>query len=187
MGGQFNLNQPRVALSDGDDLCRWEVVEIPSHPEQRLNFAEISLVVDGQNVTAHVRSRIEAVFVSESSDGGHTWSDLAESNLPMSSSKTCAGRLSTGQRYLALNLRAPEMGRRDVLAVAVSSPDEPLLRRLVLLRRGRSPAVPDGSRYQSSQWSYPSVQEYDGNVYITYSVTKRDCCMSVLPLSEFLA
>ena len=185
MGGQFNLNQPRVALSDGDDLTRWQVVEIPSSAEQQLNFAETSLVVDGENVTAHVRSRIEAVFVSQSRDGGRSWPHLAKANLPMSSSKTCAGRFSTGQRYLALNLHTTEMGRRDLLAVAVSAPDDPLLRKLVLLRRGPSPAAPGGSRYQSSQWSYPSVEEYDGNVHVTYSVTKRDCWLSVLPLGEF--
>lgn len=186
MGGQFSLNRPRVALSDGDDLCRWEVVEIPSSAEQALNFAETSLVVEEETVTAHVRSRIEAVFVSESRDGGRSWERLARSNLPMSSSKTCAGHLSTGQRYLALNLYAPDMGRRDVLAIAVSAPGDALLRKLVLVRRGPSPVAGAGSRYQSPQWSYPSVQEHDGSVHVTYSVTKQHCCLSILPLEEFV-
>lgn len=187
MGGQYNLIEPRVALSHGEDLTRWEVVAIPSAAEDQLNFAETSLVAEGEHVTAFVRSEVERVFTSESRDGGRTWGRLAPSNLPMRSSKTCAGMLSTGQRYLALNLCDPALGARDVLAVAVSAPGEALLRKLVLIRRGPSPTPRLAGYCKGSQWSYPSVQEHAELVYVTYSVTKEDCCLSVLPLREFAA
>ena len=185
MGGQFNLIQPRIARSHGDDLTRWDVVEIPSGPEHRLNFAETALVVDGQAVTAYVRSALEAVFVSQSGDVGRTWSRLRQSNLPMSSSKTCAGRFSTGQRYLALNLRAENLGDRDVLAIAVSAPGGQYFRKLVLVRKGPSPSPRLPGYCKGPQWSYPSVAEHEGTVYVTYSVTKEDCCLTMLPLAEF--
>lgn len=184
MGGQYNLIQPRVAISRGNDLTRWDVVEIPSGPGDSLNFAETSLVVSGEGVTAYVRSAIEAVFVSESGDGGRTWSRLRQSNLPMRSSKTCAGVLSTGQRYLALNLRSERLGDRDVLALAVSAPRQPYFRRLVLLRKGPSPNPRLPGTCKAPQWSYPSVEEWEGMIYVTYSVTKEDCCLSILPLEE---
>ncbi|MEI6502734.1 MAG: exo-alpha-sialidase, partial [Armatimonadota bacterium] len=157
---------------------------IPSGPEHGINFAETSLVVDGDAITAYVRSAIECVFTAESRDGGRTWDRLRPSNLPMRSSKTSAGRLSTGQRYLALNLVDPLLGDRDVLALAVSAPGDPHLRKLVPLRRGPSPAPRLSGYCKAPQWSYPSVEEYAGNVYVTYSVTKEDCCLSILPLEE---
>ncbi|MFA6292663.1 MAG: exo-alpha-sialidase [Victivallales bacterium] len=187
MGGQFNLIQPRVAISRGNDLSKWDVAEIPSTPEDRINFAETSLVIGDAVVTAYVRSDIPAVHVSESSDGGRTWSKLRIGNLPMSSSKTCAGVFSTGQRYLAFNMKPdnPETKSRDVLAVAVSSPGESLFRKIVVIRNGRSPKARVPGYCKSEQWTYPSVLERNRKIYITYSVTKEDCCLSVLPLDEF--
>lgn len=185
IGGQYNLIQPRVAISRGNDLTEWEIVEIPSGPEHQLNFAETSLVVDEDMVTAYVRSGIEAVFASESTDGGRTWRRLRQSNLPMRSSKTGAGVLSTGQRYLALNLRSEHLDDRDVLALAVSASGERYFRKLVVLRKGPSPNPRLSGYCKGRQWSYPSVEEHDGRVYVTYSVTKEDCCLSILPLDEF--
>lgn len=185
MGGQYNLVQPRVAVSRGDDLACWDVVEIPDGPQCRINYAETALAVDGDTVTAYVRSTIECVFTAKSRDGGRHWSRLQPSNLPMSSSKVCAGRFSTGQRFLAFNPPAPGLGRRDVLAVAVTAPGETHFRKLVLLRRGASPNPRIDGHCKAPQWAYPSVEEHNGQVHITYSVTKEDCCLSILPLEEF--
>ena len=184
MGGQFNLNLPRVALSHGDDLLRWDVAEIASAPDDRINFAEASLAADGSTVTAYVRSAIQATFVSETHNYGRTWSPLRISNLPMSSSKTCAGILTSGQRYLAFNMapKSPSVGARDVLAIAVSAPGRKHFCRIVPIRNARSPEARIAGFAKGPQWSYPSVVEHDGNVYVTYSVTKEDCCLSILPL-----
>lgn len=187
MGGQFNLVQPRVAVSHGNDLASWDVFEIPSSPEDRINFAETSLVANEGLLTAYVRSSIEAVHVAESHDNGRNWSSLRISNLPMSSSKTCAGRCSTGQCYLAFNMKPEGDGAksRDVLAVSVTAPGERLFRKLVVIRNGTSPGTRFAGYCKSEQWSYPSVVEHDDKMYFTYSVTKEDCCLSIVPLREF--
>jgi hypothetical protein len=187
MGGQFNLAQPRVAVSRGNDLSKWDVSEIPSAPEDRISFAETSLIVGDSIITAYVRSDTTAAHVSESCDGGRNWSKLRISNLPMSSSKICAGVFSTGQRYLAFNMKpeSPETLGRDVLAVAVGSPGESLFRKIINIRNGKAPKARVSGFGKIEQWSYPSVLEHNRKVYITYSVTKEDCCLSILPLDEF--
>lgn len=193
MGGKYNLVLPRVAISRGNDPTAWDVVEIPSGPEHNIDHAETSLAVGSDTVTAYVRTSGEKLLVSKSSDNGRTWSPLIESNLPASSSKTCAGTLSTGRSYLAFNMRDRDgrqgewggSGSRDVLVVAVSAPGEQLFRRIVRIRSGTPPPLRFERCRKGRQWSYPSVEEYGGNVYITYSVTKEGCCLSVIPLSEF--
>lgn len=187
IGGQFNLVQPRVALSRGDDLRHWEVVEIPSAPTDRINYAETALIAQGETLTAFVRSETPAVFTAASRDHGRTWSPLRRSNLPMSSAKLGAGVLSTGQRFLAFNLRPdnPGASERDALAVAVSAPGETLFRKLVLVRLGRSPTPCTTGYAKEPQWSYPSVFENAGRVHVTYSVTKEDCGLTTLPLAAF--
>ena len=187
MGGQYGLIFPHVAISHGDDLTQWDVVEIPSGPEHKVNFAETSLVVERDTITAYVRTDTELLHVSESTDGGRSWRRLAASNLQVSTSKTCAGVLSTGQRYLAFNMREPDthLWSRNALAIAVSAPGERSFQKIVLVRNGKAPAYRVPGFAKGPQWSYPSVEEYGGNVYIAYTVTKEDCCLSVLPLSEF--
>ncbi|MDP7399339.1 MAG: exo-alpha-sialidase, partial [Lentisphaeria bacterium] len=123
MGGQFNLVLPRVAISRGSDFSGWDVCEIPSTPGDCVNYAETSLAVGESVITAYVRSATAAAYVSQSHDDGRSWSPLCISNLPMSSSKTCAGVLSSGQRYLAFNMKPEADGvhSRDVLAMAVAN------------------------------------------------------------------
>ncbi|MDP7740734.1 MAG: exo-alpha-sialidase [Lentisphaeria bacterium] len=187
MGGQFNLVLPRVAISRGSDFSGWDVCEIPSTPGDCVNYAETSLAVGESVITAYVRSATAAAYVSQSHDDGRSWSPLCISNLPMSSSKTCAGVLSSGQRYLAFNMKPEADGvhSRDVLAMAVANPGEHLFCRIVIVRKGKSPSTRFTGFVKSEQWSYPSVLEHDGKVYVTYSVTKEDCCLSILPLDAF--
>jgi hypothetical protein len=187
MGGQFNLVLPRVAVSRGRDFSEWDVCEIPSAPSDCVNYAETSLVVSESVITAYVRSATAAAYVSESHDDGRSWGPLRISNLPMSSSKTCAGVFSTGQRYLAFNMKPEADGvhDRDVLAMAVAAPGEHLFRQIVIVRKGKSPSTRFTGFVKSEQWSYPSVLEHDGKVYVTYSVTKEDCCLSILSLDAF--
>lgn len=185
MGGQFNLVRPKVAVSAGSDLTKWTVKELPSDPEDKINFAETSLVVAGNIITAHIRSARQTVYVSESADNGQTWSPVQPGNLPMASSKTCAGMFSNGSRYLAFNMKPEEQGDRDTLVLAVSASGEKLFKKIVPIRNGKAPTARVQGFCKRAQWSYPSVLEHSGNVYISYSVTKEDCCLSILPLSEF--
>jgi hypothetical protein len=186
MGGQYNLYYPRVARSAGADLTRWRVVEIPYADSDRVHFAETSLAAVNGRVHAVIRSAAETLYVSESSDGGARWSPLAPSNLPAADSKTCGCVLSTGQRCLALNLRPTRPGSlaRDVLALLVSAPGEAALSKAVLIRSGSAPRARLSGFGKQEQWSYPSVEELDGRVYVSYSITKEDLGLSILPLAE---
>ncbi len=189
MGGQFNLNRSRIAISRGDDLTRWNVVEIPSTPEHNIHYAETSLIVNGGDVTALVRNEGPTLLTSKSRDGGRTWQPLGPSNLPASSSKTCAGTFSTDQRYLVLSMRptSPQMRPRDVLAMAVSPPGGEYFTRIVAIRAD-TPPDPQVAQYPKGRgWAYPSVLEHAGRVYVAYSATKEQCCLTVLPVDGLSA
>lgn len=182
MGGQFNLNEPRVAICDGGDLRQWRVVAIPVNADHSINFAETALIADGNTVTAYVRSRQRTMLVSSSSDGGLSWPELRLSNLPMVSSKICAGMLQSGQRYLVFNgvPGEPMEDGRHFLVMATAAPGAESFDRLQCIRSGYSPRARTKGSCKSPQWAYPAVVEHGGKLYITYSVTKEDCCLSII-------
>ncbi len=188
MGGQFNLNQPRVARCDGSDLTRWDVLEIPYHDGDRVRFAETALICAGDAITACIRSAASTLYVAASADGGRTWSALEPSNLPAVDSKTCAGVLSTGQHYLVYNLKPARVGSlmRDVLVMALSAPGQMSLCKTVLIRSGTAPRARSPGFAKEEQWSYPAVEELDGRVYVAYSITKEDIGLSILPLEALI-
>ena len=184
MGGQFNLNQPRVALSRGDDLTKWDVVEIPVNSNNAINYAETSIIVGRSDVCAFVRNVGRTLLTSCSRDGGKSWESLRPSNLPASSSKTCAGTFSTGQRYLAFSMvpSSDQMRPRDVLAIAVSAPGGEYFTKIIPIRTD-TPPDPQVAEYPKGRgWAYPSVVEHEGRVYVAYSATKERCCLSIVPL-----
>ena len=186
MGGQFNLNRPQVALSRGNDLTQWDVVEIPSGADNTVHYAETSIIADARGIHAFVRSEGPTLLTSHSCDGGRSWEPLRPSNLPASSSKTCAGTLPTGQRYLAFSMApsSAEMRPRDVLAIAVSAPGGEYFSKIVPIRTDTPPDSQVAEYPKGRGWAYPSVIEREGRVYVAYSITKEQCCMSVLPLDE---
>ncbi|MHB9034348.1 MAG: exo-alpha-sialidase [Anaerolineae bacterium] len=186
MGGQYNLNEPRAARCSGTDLTAWEAVPIPYRSADQVHFAETALICTAEGCTAVVRSAAAALYTSQSRDGGHRWTNLELSNLPAADSKTCAGTLTSGQYYLALNLRSERTGSlaRDLLAILVSAPGRMPLRKAVCLRAGTAPRARWPGFGKVEQWSYPSVAELDGRVYVSYSITKEDLGLAILPLAE---
>lgn len=186
MGGQFNLNEPNVAISDGGDLSRWRVVGIPVNADHSINFAETALIADGNRVTAYVRSKESTMLVSTSPDGGESWPELRLSNLPMESSKICAGVLQSGRRFLVFNAVPgdPLLEGRHFLALATGAPGADCFDRLHSIRSGYSPRARTAGSCKSPQWSYPAVVEHNGQIYVTYSVTKEDCCLTRMAVPE---
>ena len=185
-GGVDGYTQPAVAISSGDDFtAAWTVRAIPtSQPGNNpLRFAETDVWVDGANVTAVIRNQNHAgdqqpyALTATSTDSGLTWSTAAVSNMAMHAAKPFAGELSTGQRYLICNIRD-----RDLMAIAVSAPGESTLSRVWKIRDEPSP-VPVFPTYYTRQWSYPYAVEHDGDLYVTYSSSKEDAVLSVIPLS----
>lgn len=180
------IGQPAVLLSEGDDLRRWRRVAMPLPAGLVLKFPETSLFVHGQRLTAVIRHQPVGVpsenwprgiaLAAQSEDGGETWSEVSPSNLPMATSKPFADNLSTGQRVL---VSSTPPGGRNTLTVAVSRPGESRLSRIWRIRHGVSPA-----RFlRNPQWAYPAAVEHEGALYVTYSVSKEDCALSIIPLS----
>jgi hypothetical protein len=188
MGGHYNLSQARFAISRGRDLTDWDVVEIPCGPENYVEYAETSFIAGDKVIDAYVRNEIRtgSLLTSRSHDGGKSWPLLQPSNFLTNSNRTSAGMLSTGQRYIAFNMMSAseEMGERDVLAIAVSEPGGEFFKKIVRIRNDTPPPMQVAECPKMRQWSYPSVLEHEGKVYISYTVTKEQCCLSILPLGE---
>lgn len=178
------IGQPAVLLSEGGDLRRWRRVTIPLPKGLVLKFPETSVLVEGNHLTAVVRRQplevpseawtLGVALVAHSQDGGESWSEAQLSNLPMTRSKPFADTLSTGQRVVISNTPPG----RAMLTIAVSRPGASQLCRIWRLQQGASP-----TRFlRNPQWAYPAAVEHDGALYVTYSVSKEDCALTIIPL-----
>jgi hypothetical protein len=162
-----DTNPAAVAISRGDDLTQWEFVGIPAPKGIRM-WGESSVIVDGANVLNIARYGARPLaLISRSTDYGRTWDTMAESNLPMATSKPAAGMLSTGQRYLVCTTAAHNGGRRAPLTIAVSKPGEPLLSKVFVIRHAAFSGV--GESVDRASLSYPCAIEHEGKLYVGYS------------------
>ncbi len=175
-----------VAISRGDDFTNWSVVPIPQPAGIRM-WGESAILVDGSEVLNIARYGGKAVaLASISRDFGRTWSVTRESNLPMATSKPYAGVLSTGQRYLIGNTTATCGHSRDPLTIAVSRPGEKLFSKVWVIRRGQQAGCDDPT---GTKLCYPYAAEYDGKLYVVYSVghlpaNQNSAELAVFSLSE---
>jgi len=177
--GQDKDGLPVVAVSHGDNLRRWDAIKVPWPPDLRPAFAETAVLPEGNEVLAVIRGGGGVAWVSTSKDFGRTWSLARKSNYPMPRAKAYLGLLSTGQRYLLSNLKD-----RHTLVVSVSRPRESTLCRMWRIRHGKSEPPRFPGRAKGKQWSYPYGHEYDGRLYVVYSVGKEDCGLSILPVES---
>jgi hypothetical protein len=187
IGGELYWYEAAVAISHGDDLTKWDTVQLPRPEDLKLIFPETAIINRGDRLLAFCRPQhTQTAPVSESRDWGRTWTELALSNFPLTPSQPFTGTLSTGQQYLLTdNL---EQGR-CLLSIAVTGPEGGLLRHIFKLRHQQWPAARlfggwgDGSRVgKQTEWSYPGVIEHDGNLYIAYTQGKEDCALSIVPI-----
>ena len=157
-----------VAISQGDDFTKWDLVPITPVPGLPM-WGESTVIVEGKRVTSISRYGAEArALVATSEDYGRTWSEMRPSNLPMATSKPIAGTLSTGQRYLFCTTTADSGGRRSPLTIAVSEPGETLFSKVFVIRHALFPEGP-GESHQGAALSYPYAVEHDGKLYVGYS------------------
>jgi hypothetical protein len=184
MAGEFGFSEPAVAICEDDDFTVWKTYPITTR--RKLRFPEPTVIVEPNRLVAVIRHfnmmgpPRETGLVSESFDGGRTWSEAVESNLPMVDSKPFGGILSTGQRYLVFNYPDPH-SRRGNLVIGVSRPGEDRLSALATIRQGIPPVQLVGE-CKEPQWSYPYAVELEGTLYVTYSISKEDCAMSAIPI-----
>lgn len=161
-------NPPAVAISHGDDLTKWDLVVIPTPPGMKM-WGESGVIVEGANVLNIARYGAKPIaLVSRSSDHGRTWEPLAESNLPMATSKPASGLLSNGQRYLVCTNASGNGGRRSPLTLAVSRPGEEAFSKVFVIRHALHAEGP-GESDASAGLSYPCAFEHDGKLYVGFS------------------
>lgn len=191
IGGENYWFESAVAISKGNDLTKWEVVNATRPEKFRLLFPESALVNQDDRLLLISRTNNTLTApVSESRDCGRTWSPLCLSNFPIAPSQPFSGRLSTGQNYLITNSLEE---KRALLTIAVTGPEGGMFRRIFKLRHQQWPArrlwggYGDGSGVgMPTEWSYPSAIEHEGKLYVTYTQGKEDCVLSIIPV-EVLA
>lgn len=178
-GGQDKDGLPVIAVSQGEDLTKWKTVSIPYPSALAPSFAETTVQAQGKRVIAVIRGGRNVAWVSTSNDYGNTWSKAKASNMPMPRAKAYLGKLSNGQWFLVSNLK-----NRDTLVISVSKPGETTLSKMWRIRHGKSTPPRFPGRAKGKQWSYPYAHEYDGKLYVVYSIGKEDCGLSIIPIKS---
>jgi hypothetical protein len=186
IAGEFGFETPAVAICEDDAFAKWRTVPIAA--PKGLKFPEPTIIVEADRLVAIIRNEFALgppqtqALVSESFDHGHSWTMASLSNLPMVNSKPFAGILSNGQRFLVANYPDP-VSRRGCLTIALSRPGELRFSAMRVIRQGVPPVFLQGL-CKEPQWSYPYAIEHDGELLVTYSVSKEDCAMTRIPLSS---
>lgn len=158
-----------VAISQGDNLLKWDLVRIPQVADLGKVWGESTVIVEGSRITNLSRYGAEAsALTATSEDFGRTWTRMRPSNLPMATSKPYAGVLSTGQRYLVCSTSADGGGRRAPLTLAVTRPGETTFSKVFVIRHALFPEGP-GESHERVSLSYPYAIEHEGHLYVGYS------------------
>ena len=152
----------RVHFERTSDLgVTWEHIG-PINDGTRFGAIQPSLLVyDDGRIQALNRSRQGKVVETWSSDGGRTWSVLAETMLPNPNAGLDGVTLADGRQLLVYNHTTKEEGKwggpRSPLNVAVSDDGRTWQAALVL-------------EDEPGEYSYPAViQTADGLVHVTYT------------------
>jgi hypothetical protein len=162
-------NPAAVAISHGEDVRKWDLVVIPRAEGLGHLWGESAVLVNGRRITNIARYGDQAqAIVATSDDFGRTWTPSQPSNLPMATSKPCAGTLTNGQRFLICSTSADGGKRRSPLTIAVSRPGEAKFSRVFVIRDAEFPGGP-GESHKSVNLAYPCAVEHDGRLYVGYS------------------
>ena len=183
-------NPAAVAISEGDNLNRWNAVRIPVAAGIQKMWGESSIIVDGSTVVNIARYGSKPLaLAAKSFDYGETWTPSRESNLPMATSKPCSGVLSNGMRYLIGSTTADGGQRRSPLTIALSKPGTNLLSRVFVIRHAVFDAGP-GESHSNAALSYPYATEYQGKLFVGYSnngprrANNNSAELAVIPLES---
>ncbi len=158
-----------VAISHGDDLSKWDYVEVPAGAGIDRMWGESAIFLDGArvfNIARYGGGAVALAAVSE--DCGRTWSPSRISNLPMATSKPAAGTLSTGQRYLVCTTARNNGGKRSPLTIALTRPGGSRFSSVYVIRRSRNGGQP-GESADDLGLAYPCAVEHQGQLYVGYS------------------
>jgi len=120
------------------------------------------------------------IWLAESHDDGSTWSEPMPTDIPDATSKCHAGRLSTGMFYLIHNPNTN--GLRIPLVISLSEDGQTFRQTYILRDEATAPRLP--GRFKGSGYQYPNSLEYQGKLYIIYSVNKEEIEVQGIALDE---
>ena len=157
-----------VAISRGDDFTTWDLVVIPVAEDLGAVWGESTLITQGRRITNIARYGAKALaLVAASDDYGRTWTPSQSSNLPMTTSKPYAGRLSSGEPYLICTTAMDSGSKRTPLTIALGPPGASTFSRVLVIRRSEHDGEVES--HPGAQLSYPYAIEHDGQLYVGYS------------------
>lgn len=159
---------PAVLVSRDGTGAEWRMV-VPLVESDGSYWGESSLLSCGDRLLLLARSSPETgvLLAAQSVDGGQSWSATAPTDLPFTSSKPHAGRLSTGEPYLIGTSFTGVTSQRSVLTISLGRPGSTEFTITRAIRFAEQSGLPDSS--PGGALSYPHAIEHDGNLYITYS------------------
>jgi predicted neuraminidase len=142
----------------------WRRFEPENQPYQVIQPTLLRLADD--SLRALYRSKNKRIIANRSTDGGRTWSELEETNLPNNNSGVEALTLADGRHLLLYNHlggdRKDGWGKRNVLNLAVS-------------KDGLEwEAVAFVEKKEKGEFSYPAmIQTKDGLVHMSYTWNRQ--------------
>lgn len=175
MAGINTMWSASVAISNGDDLTDWKVVNIPHYGT---SFTESNIIVEDNKITIYMRNENPydvntfTAGVSYSYDYGETWDIAQESDLHFYASKPAAGILSDGTKYLIGNSLKGAGRSRMALTIALENNgvfDEQYIIRSSNVPENLKDTYNARASFNSQATSYPSTFEKDGYLYVCYS------------------
>ncbi|MEQ1841233.1 MAG: sialidase family protein, partial [Verrucomicrobiales bacterium] len=152
-----DLSKPELGPS-------WQRFEPETQPYQVIQPTVLTLA-DGSLRTLY-RSKNKRIIANRSNDGGKSWSELEETNLPNNNSGVEGLTLADGRHLLLYNHlggdKAEGWGKRNVLNLAVS-------------KDGITwEAVAFIEKEEKGEFSYPAmIQTKDGLVHMTYTWNRK--------------
>ena len=156
----------KIHFEISSDTCKtWRVVE-PQYASKTFDVIQpTTLIHNNNNLQALCRSKQGAIVQSWSTDGGNTWGELSNLNLPNPNSGIDAVTLRDGRQLLVYNhsgmIEGKWGGSRTPLNVAVSKNGIDWTPVLIL-------------ENEPGEYSYPAVIQTDDNlVHITYTYNRE--------------
>lgn len=122
------------------------------------------------------------VWGQYSRDGGTTWSDIRELDIPNSPSSLAGTRLPNGKIALVGNMNTGET-LRDPLYLALFDPDYCVRQSLYYVRQGVETVPTYPGEYKGGGAQYPGVWVGPTDLWVSYSIAKETIGVTRIPLS----
>ena len=123
------------------------------------------------------------LYAQQSTDGGATWTEPQQTNVPDSPSKTVSGMLPDGRVYMVGNQTNEVAYGRDPLTLAISRDGVHFDWAAAI--RYDAPNIEFPGKGKGKGYQYPSVTIDGDEMVVTYSIGKEDVAVSRFAVPKF--